>query len=33
MSVFLDQCYEHMNKGEVIVAYKGTIGADIITSA
>lgn len=32
MSVFLDQCYEHMNKGEVIVAYKGTIGADIITN-
>jgi len=32
MSFFLDQCYEQMNQGEVIVAYKGTIGADIIAN-
>jgi hypothetical protein len=32
MSFFLDQCYEQMNQGEVIVAYKGYIGADIITN-
>jgi hypothetical protein len=32
MSFFLDQCYEQMNQGEVIVAYKGHIGADIITN-
>ena len=30
MSFFLDQCYEQMNQGEVVVAYKGTIGADVI---
>lgn len=32
MSFFLDQCYDQMNQGEVIVAYKGHIGADIITN-
>ncbi|MFP4557092.1 MAG: SiaB family protein kinase [Bacteroidales bacterium] len=32
MSFFLDQCYEQMNQGEVIVAYKGTIGADVIAN-
>jgi type III secretion system FlhB-like substrate exporter len=30
MSVFLDECYEKMSQGEVVVAYKGTIEADII---
>jgi len=32
MSFFLDQCYEKMNQGEVIVAFKGHIGADIISN-
>lgn len=32
MSVFIDKCYEQMNQGEVIVAYKGSIGADIIAN-
>ncbi len=32
MSVFIDKCYEQMNQGEVIVAYKGIIGADIIAN-
>jgi hypothetical protein len=32
MSLFLDQCYEQMNQGEVVVAYKGTIGADVIAN-
>jgi len=32
MSLFLDQCYEQMNQGEVLVAYKGTIGADVIAN-
>ncbi len=32
MSFFLDQCFEYMNQGEVIVAYKGSIGADIIAN-
>lgn len=32
MSVFLDQCYEKMNQGEVLVAYKGSIEADVIAN-
>ncbi|MCB8964035.1 MAG: hypothetical protein H6536_03220 [Bacteroidales bacterium] len=30
MSDFLNQCYAQMHKGDIIVAYKGTISADII---
>jgi hypothetical protein len=30
MSQFLDQCYDQMNHGEVVVAYKGAINADVI---
>lgn len=30
MSQFIDLCFEQMNRGEVIVAYKGEINADII---
>ncbi len=32
MSFFLDQCYDMMNQGEVVVAYKGSIEADVIAS-
>lgn len=30
MSDFLNQCYAQMHKGDIIVAYKGTINADVI---
>lgn len=32
MSFFLDDCYDRMNQGEVIVAYKGAISADVISN-
>ncbi|HPX05550.1 MAG TPA: SiaB family protein kinase [Tenuifilaceae bacterium] len=32
MSLFLNECYTQMNQGEVIVAYKGCINADIISN-
>lgn len=32
MSFFLDDCYGRMNQGEVIVAYKGAISADVISN-
>lgn len=32
MSFFLNECYARMNQGEVIVAYKGSISADIISN-
>ena len=32
MSFFIDQCFEQMNQGEVVVAYKGTINADVIAN-
>ncbi|MDD2549033.1 MAG: SiaB family protein kinase [Bacteroidales bacterium] len=30
MSQFIDSCFEQMNQGEVIVAYKGEINAEVI---
>ncbi|MDX9846182.1 MAG: SiaB family protein kinase [Tenuifilaceae bacterium] len=30
MSQFIEQCYDQMNQGEVVVAYKGAINAEII---
>ncbi len=32
MSLFLEQCFEKMNQGEVVVAYKGNIDADLIAN-
>jgi hypothetical protein len=32
MSFFLDECYNRMNQGEVIVAYKGSISAEVISN-
>lgn len=32
MSFFLNDCYDRMNQGEVIVAYKGAISADVISN-
>ena len=32
MSFFLNECYDRMNQGEVIVAYKGAISADVISN-
>lgn len=32
MSFFLNECYSRMNQGEVIVAYKGCISAEIISN-
>ena len=32
MSFFLDECYARMNRGEVIVAYKGAISAEVISN-
>ncbi|MDY0253945.1 MAG: SiaB family protein kinase [Tenuifilaceae bacterium] len=30
MSKFLEECFEQMNHGEVVVSYKGSINADVI---
>ncbi|MDX9770073.1 MAG: SiaB family protein kinase [Tenuifilaceae bacterium] len=30
MSKFLDECFEQMNQGEVVVSYRGSINADVI---
>ena len=32
MSFFLNECYDRMNQGEVIVAYKGAISAEVISN-
>jgi hypothetical protein len=32
MSFFLNECYARMNQGEVIVAYKGSINAEVISN-
>ncbi|MDD2195640.1 MAG: SiaB family protein kinase [Bacteroidales bacterium] len=32
MSLFLEQCFEKMNQGEVIVAYKGNIDSNLIAN-
>jgi hypothetical protein len=32
MSFFLNECYARMNQGEVIVAYKGSISAEVISN-
>ncbi len=32
MSFFLNECYSRMNQGDVIVAYKGNINAEIISN-
>ncbi|MDD4385943.1 MAG: SiaB family protein kinase, partial [Bacteroidales bacterium] len=32
MSLFLEQCFNKMNQGEVLVAYKGNIDADLIAN-
>ena len=32
MSFFLNDCYDRMNQGEVIVAYKGAISAEVISN-
>lgn len=32
MSFFLNECYDRMNQGEVIVAYKGSISAEVISN-
>ncbi len=32
MSFFLNECYTRMNQGEVIVAYKGSINAEVISN-